>query len=241
MNLLNSKRLYCTANATWPAISVRQHEGWDIRDGGGAGKRVSAATLALPSWADITPAEQAMQALGQEMLFMIREGETELDMRLEMRGYRIVDPVIIYACENALLVPKFLPKAQSYAIWEPLQVMREIWAMGGINAERIAVMHRVNGLKTGLLARSTDSPAGTAFLALDGDIAMIHAVEVLQNFRRTGVARKLMAQAAKWAHDNGANYMSLMTTVKNVAANELYKSMGMKPVSHYHYRTKEST
>ena len=113
--------------------------------------------------------------------------------------------------------------------------------MGGINAERIALMHRVKGTKTGLLARSADTPAGTAFLALDGDIAMIHAVEVLQSFRRTGVAQKLMAQAAKWAQDNGATYMSLMTTTKNVAANKLYQSMGMKPVSHYHYRTKEST
>ena len=143
--------------------------------------------------------------------------------------------MIIYACKNALLVPKFLPAAQSYAIWEPLQVMREIWAMGGINAERIALMHRVKAPKTGLLARSADTPAGTAFVALNGDIAMIHAVEVLQSFRRTGVARKLMAQAAKWAQDNGATYMSLMTTAKNVAANELYQSMGMKPVGHYHY------
>ena len=241
MNLLNTKRLYSAANATWPAMSVRQHEGWDIRDGAGAGKRVSAATLALDGWTDIAPAEQAMQALGQEMLFMIREGETELDMRLEVRGYKIIDPVIIYACKNALLAPKFLPTAQSYAIWEPLQVMREIWAMGGINAERIALMHRVKAPKTGLLARSADTPAGTAFVALNGDIAMIHAVEVLQSFRRTGVARKLMAQAAKWAQDNGATYMSLMTTAKNVAANELYQSMGMKPVGHYHYRKKEST
>ena len=241
MNLLNTKRLYNATNATWPAMSVRRHEGWDIRYGAGAGKRVSATTLALDSWTDIAPAEQAMQALGQEMLFMIREGETELDMRLEVRGYKIIDPVIIYACENAFLVPKFLPVAQSYAIWEPLQVMREIWAMGGINAERIALMHRVQGPKTGLLARSADTPAGTAFLALDGDIAMIHAVEVLQSFRRTGVAQKLMAQAAKWAQDNGATYMSLMTTTKNVAANKLYQSMGMKPVGHYHYRTKEST
>ena len=241
MNLLNTKRLYSVANATWPAMSVQQYEGWDIRDGAGAGKRASAATLALDGWTDIAPAEQAMQALGQEMLFMIREGETELDMRLEVRGYKIIDPVIIYACKNSLLAPKLLPVAQSYAIWEPLQVMREIWAMGGINAERIALMHRVKAPKTGLLARSADTPAGTAFVALNGDIAMIHAVEVLQSFRRTGVARKLMAQAAKWAQDNGATYMSLMTTAKNVAANELYQSMGMKPVGHYHYRKKEST
>ena len=241
MKLPNTEMLYRAIDATWPALSVRRHEGWDIRDGAGAGKRVSAATLALDSWADIALAEQAMQALGQEMLFMIREGETKLDMELEARGYKVVDPVTLYVCKNTRLVPKFLPAAQSYAIWEPLQVMREIWSAGGINAERIALMHRVQGPKTGLLARSADTPAGTAFLALEGDIAMIHAVEVLHSFRRTGVARKLMAQAAKWAQDNGATYMSLMTTTKNVAANKMYQSMGMKPVGHYHYRTKENT
>lgn len=240
MNFPDIPRLYDTTNATWPALSVRRHEGWDIRNGAGGGKRASAATLAQESIADIAVAELAMLALGQTKLFMIRQNDTELDMALAARGYEIIDPVTLYVCENAALVPEMLPRAQSYAIWEPLQVMREIWAAGGITPERIELMHRVQGPKTGLLARSADTPAGAAFLALNGDIAMIHAVEVLDSFRRTGVARKLMAQAAKWAQDNGANYMSLMTTTHNAAANELYLSMGMIPAGTYHYRIKES-
>ena len=241
MNLPDVQRLYSAANATWPALSVRRHEGWDIRDGNGGGKRASAATLVQESLADIVVAEQAMLDLGQASLFMIRQNDTKLDIALEALKYKVINPTTLYACENALLVPKFLPAAESYAIWEPLQVMCGVWAEGGINAERITLMHRVQGPKTGLLARSADTPAGAAFLALDGNIAMIHAVEVLHQFRRTGVARKLMAQAAKWAQDHGANYMSLMTTDDNTAANELYQSMGLIPVGHYHYRIKEST
>ena len=240
MNLPDIQRLYDATNATWPAQSIRRHQGWDIRNGAGGGKFASAATLSQESLADIAVAEQTMLALGQAKLFMIRQDDTELDTALAERGYEIIDPVTLYVCENAALVPEMLPQAQSYAIWEPLQVMREIWAAGGITPERIELMHRVQGPKTGLLARSADTPAGAAFLALDGDIAMIHAVEVLDSFRRTGVARKLMAQAAKWAQDNGANYMSLMTTTHNAAANELYLSMGMIPAGTYHYRIKES-
>ena len=240
MNFPDIQRLYTATNATWPALSVREHEGWNIQNGGGGGKRASAATLAQEGVADIAVAERAMLDLGQNRLFMIRQTDTELDMALEARGYKIIDPVTLYICENKALVPKFMPTAQSYAVWEPLQVMCEIWAAGGINAQRIALMHRVQGPKTGLLARSADTPAGTAFLALNGDIAMIHAVEVLQGFRRTGVARKLMAQAAKWAQDNGATYMSLATTSHNLGANELYQSMGMQPIGNYHYRIKES-
>ncbi|MDG1293980.1 MAG: GNAT family N-acetyltransferase, partial [Planktomarina sp.] len=82
--------------------------------------------------------------------------------------------------------------------------------------------------------------AGVGFLALDGDIAMLHAVEVLPSFRRTGVAKKLMAQAAKWAEDQGAKYMALMATRDNTAANNLYSSLGMRPVGHYHYRIKDT-
>ena len=70
---------------------------------------------------------------------------------------------------------------------------------------------------------------------------MLHAVEVLPAFRRTGVAKKLMAQAAKWAEDHGARYMALMTTRDNTAANRLYSSLGMRPVGQYHYRIKDTS
>jgi ribosomal protein S18 acetylase RimI-like enzyme len=55
-----------------------------------------------------------------------------------------------------------------------------------------------------------------------------------------GVAKKLMAQAAKWAEDHGARYMALMTTRDNTAANRLYSSLGMRPVGQYHYRIKDT-
>jgi len=67
--------------------------------------------------------------------------------------------------------------------------MHEIWSAGNIGGNRVSVMHRVHGDKTGLLARDGDTAAGTAFMALDDEIAMVHAVEVLKSCRRKGVAR----------------------------------------------------
>jgi uncharacterized peroxidase-related enzyme len=128
---------------------------------------------------------------------MIREGDAILDAALAARGYEIIDPVILYLCETARLRPASLPRAQSYCIWEPLQIMREIWAAGGIHEPRIALMHRVQAPKTALLARSGDTPAGVGFLALDGEIAMLHAVEVLPSFRRRGVAKKTYGTGRK--------------------------------------------
>ena len=240
MTLPSVHRLYQATNTTWPARTTRQEAGWEIRDGAGGGKRVSAVTLAQKELADIDWIEATLTAQGQEHLFMIRDGDEILDEALATRGYKITDPVTLYLCDTARVRPASLPRAQSYSIWEPLHIMHEIWAVGGIQEPRIALMHRVQTPKTALLARSGDTPAGVGFLALDGDIAMLHAVEVLPSFRRTGVAKKLMAQAAKWAEDHGAKYMALMTTRDNKAANHLYSSLGMRPVGHYHYRIKDT-
>ena len=240
MNLPDAQRLYEVTNATWPTLTVEQYEGWNIRNGAGGGKRVSATTLAQSALPDIGAAEAAMCRLGQKKIFMVRDGEQVLDTRLEACGYRIIDPVTLYVCENELLVPDRIQIAQSYAIWEPVHSMLEIWAAGGINENQVSLMYRVNGSKTGLLARAADTPAGTAFVAIDGDIAMIHSVEVLKFCRRQGVGRKLMERAAKWAKSHGAKYMSLVTTKQNKAANTLYQSMGMQAAGTYHYRIKDT-
>ena len=240
MNLPNAQRLYEVINATWPTMAVEKYEGWNIRNGAGGGKRVSAATLAQSALADIGLAEAAMCRLDQQKLFIVRDGEQVLDMSLEARGYHFIDPVTLYVCENELLVPDKIPIAQSYAIWEPVHAMLEIWTAGGINENQVSLMYRVNGRKTGLLARAADTPAGTAFVAIDGDIAMIHSVEVLKCYRRQGVGKKLMERAAKWAKSHGAKYMSLVTPKQNKAANTLYQSMGMQAAGTYHYRIKDT-
>ena len=240
MSLPNARKLLRATDATWPAHSVKQKGGWKIRYGAGGGKRVSATIKVQNKLPIIEVAEDEMQALGQDKLFMILEEDYELDVALETRGYSIVDPSIIYICDILKLVSEPTPVAQTYQVWEPLEIMREIWQAGGIGDARVKVMDRVAGPKTGLLARDGDTVAGTAFVAIKDDIGMVHAVEVLQKNRRKGVARKLMAQAASWAKANGAIYMSLMTTKNNVPANKLYRSMNMEPTATYHYRIKES-
>lgn len=241
MTLPSSSALYEAINTTWPARKISVQDGWEIRDGAGGGKRASAATLAGGDLPDIERAEHAMSALDQQNLFMIRDGDNRLDDALAARGYAIIDPVTLYACENTRLTHDPLPIAQSYAIWEPVQVMRDIWAAGGISDQRIALMGRVRTPKTGLLARTGDTAAGVGFIALHDEMAMVHAVETLAEHRNKGVARKIMTQAAHWAAGHGAKYMTLMTTRDNFAANGLYQSLGLSVVGHYHYRIKETS
>src|SRR5690606_36099635 len=164
-----------------------------IRDGERGGKRVPAASAAGPVTAgDIALAEQAMTALGQPLLFAIRDATDPLDALLAGQGYRVVDPTVIRACAIETLTRHHPPRISAFTLSEPLQIMRDIWAEGGIGPARLAVMERVTGPKTAQLGRSNVKPSGAGFVALEGAIAMVHAIEVRENSRRQGAARNMM-------------------------------------------------
>lgn len=235
-------RLYDVTEATWPPADRYRAGPWTLRNGAGGGKRVSAATQAGP-WTedDLAAAESAMQLLDQDALFMIREGEEALDAALDQRAYRVIDPVNVWLCPISLLTAREPPYAIAFAIWEPLALMVDMWHDAGIGPGRIAVMERVAGPKTGLLIRDGQSPAGVAFCAVDGDVAMVHALEVLAEHRNRGMGGWLMRRAALWAQGEGAAWMSVLCTQQNEAANALYASLGMDVVGRYHYRMKTQT
>ena len=186
--------------------------------------------------ADIAAAETAMQTIGQKRLFCLWPGDEALDAQLAARGYDILDPVNIYACPATHLTDLPIPRVTVFNVWEPLAIMREIWAQGGIGPERLAVMDRVQGPKTGQLMRRSDQPAGTGFVAIHDGIAMMHALEILPDHRRQGMGAWAMRAAAFWALDNGAQTLSVICTKANVGANGLYQALGMEIVGEYHYR-----
>jgi GNAT superfamily N-acetyltransferase len=187
---------------------------------------------------DIEQAEKAMQGLGQTPLFMIRDGDNVLDKLLEDRGYAIVDPVVMYSIPVSQLTDVAIPRVTTFCVWEPLAIMAEIWAKGGIGPARLNVMERAK-CKTGILSRWNEKPAGAAFAAISDDVCMVHAVEILEHQRRQGVGVWMMRQAAFWAAEQGAKELAVLCTTANVGANGLYKSLGFCVKGHYHYRQME--
>ncbi len=230
--------LFEALEATWPAGAVVRQGSWCLRDGEGGGKRVSAATATGPvSEGEIAQAEAGMQAKGQKPLFMIRQADAALDAQLEAVGYRVVDPTDILVCPVCRLTVVPMPRVTAFTIWEPLAIMREIWAAGGIGPERLAVMSRVEA-KTAIFARNRDKPAGVGFVGLSGRIAMVHAVEVLPEQRRQGVAGWIMRAAAFWAETQGAETLAVLATRANGGAQALYSALGFVKAGQYHYRQK---
>lgn len=231
--------LYAVMDATWPAASESDIGPWLIRNGHGGGKRVSAALATRAATPEELPrAEAAMQALDQIPLFMIRQSELRLDAMLGAAGYDVIDPVNIYAAPVGDIATERPPRVTTFAIWEPLAIMRDIWAAGGIGPGRLAVMDRATCPKTGLLGRSNNRPAATAYVGLHEGVAMLHALEVLSRHRREGLGRYMMREAAFWAQAQGASHISVICTKANRAANALYHSLGMTLVGDYHYRIK---
>jgi len=241
MSLPDIQTLYDVCEATWPPAEVRAVGPVTIRNGQGGGKRVSAATVDDAfSEADLEAAEAAMLALGQSRLFMIKEGDDVLDAALAARGYEVVDPVNVYAAKAEDIATERPPRTAAIPGWEPLRIMEEIWAKGGIGPARIDVMKRAQGAKTGFVSRWNDQPAGTSFMAMHDGIGMVHAVEILPHQRRQGVGRFLMRRAAFWVLEQGGHTLSVICTQDNAGANGLYASLGMTVVGQYHYRQKNT-
>lgn len=228
--------LYDVVDATWPAAAFHRAGPWIVREGQGGGQRVSATTAVGPvARADLDSAIARQAALGQPPIFMIRPGDEDLDGWLAARGYKVKDPVVLYLAPVAALVEP-IPQVTAMTVWPPLQIQRELWAEGGIGPSRLAVMARVLGPKTAILARRDDKPAGTAFVAIHDGVAMLHALEVSPHRRRLGGGRYMMRAAANWAQANGADWISLAVTQANAGARALYASLGMEEAGNYHYR-----
>ena len=228
-------RLYTATEATWPPARCWQLGPITLRDGQGGGQRVSAATVGGPvTEADIDAAEAAMQAEGRAPLFQIRDAQA-LDDQLAARGYAIKDETILYSLPITRLTDTPIPRVTAFTLWEPLAIIKEIWGTDGIGPARLAVMERA-AVKTSVLARWNEKPAGAAFVGVDGDVAMVHGLVVLPHQRRMGVAEWMMRRAALWAQVEGAQHMAVLCVAENTGANALYQALGFEAVGRYHYR-----
>ncbi|MGJ8595136.1 GNAT family N-acetyltransferase [Sulfitobacter sp.] len=228
--------LYDVCEATWPPARSWAEGAWTLRDGAGGGKRVSAATaLGDVTDSDIPAAEAAMREIGQRPLFMIREGDGALDSMLAARGYELIDEVQLYVAPIDLLTDVPIPRVTCFTIWEPLAIMTEIWAAGGVGSARLDVMERAKN-KTGILARWNEKPGGVAYVGLHDGVTMVHAVEVSPHQRNQGVAQWMMRAAAFWGAKQGATHIAVLCVTENKPANALYTKLGFTPVGTYHYR-----
>ncbi|MEL6205355.1 MAG: GNAT family N-acetyltransferase [Pseudomonadota bacterium] len=230
-----SAELFAALEATWPPAAWHDAPGWRVPEGRGGGNRVSAARP-VTEVPDIDAMARIQDQIGQERLVQVRRGHEVLDAALEAAGYTSRDATLgLVAPVDAVAAEP--PRVTAFEVdWPMAEIGREIWAGGGIGPARVAVMDRVQGPKCAFLGRVDDQPAAAAFVACHGPIAMVHALEVLPQHRRKGVARHLMQAMALWALREGASRIGCFVTENNVAARTLYAGLGLGVETAYHYR-----
>ena len=223
---------------TWPAKTVNTVGNWHIRDGAGAGRRASAATPLGPvAEADIDQAEKAMRKIPMPPLFAVRGDQPALEALLSARGYRDHDHSIYYAAPVERLAKSPPPPVTTFEIWPPLAIMEDIWRANDLAQPRIDLMQRATCAKTALFGRTQNRAAGAAFVGAHNGYALLHALVVDNDFRRSGLGQHLTVQAALWAQNQGCHTLALAVSRDNNAALALYASLGMEPVGEYHYRS----
>ncbi|MGR3780396.1 MAG: GNAT family N-acetyltransferase [Albimonas sp.] len=237
MSFPDETRLMQALEATWPPASsdAEAVRGWRLRDGAGGGKRVSAAVSTGSD--DVEALAVAMRARGEVPLVQVPGSAAALDAKLAAAGWEVVDPTVLMVGEAEALAKLELGKhVRAVPVGVRLALLNEIWTAGGIGPERRAVMARCQGPHTQIMVRSDDRVTGVAHVAVDGDVAMLHAVEVRSSHRRQGAGRGALAGAARFALDHGAAWVALAVTEANAPARALYDGAGMETVARYHYR-----
>lgn len=226
--------LFAATHATWPAARLWRLGPYTLRDGAGGGGRASAATLDGP-FADTAPAIAAQREAGLRPLFMVRDGEDALDAALASQGLAAFNPTAILAAPAAKLAFR-AADVLTIRSDAPLAIHDALWQAGGIGPGRRAVMARVDAPRLYLLGRLDDRPAGAAFVALVGKIAMLHALHVEPFARRRSLGARLSRDAAAWAAEHGATTFALAVARANAPAIGLYASLGLTEAAAYRYR-----
>lgn len=230
----DTKRVMEAVDGSWPAAAFIPCGPFMLRRGEGGGKRVSAASVVgAYKDADIRTAEAEMCTMGQPRLFQL-SGEVALDGQLESDGYQVIDPVILYAAPPADLSGDRLEEIE-----EPSKELVSYWAGRNVGEGRINIMRRTAAPKVCLAIRDGEDIIAAAYFAVDGDVGMIHAVDVHPDHRRKDLGRKLMQGAANWATRHHVESFTLAVIAENRPARALYASMGMQECGAYHYRIKE--
>lgn len=227
--------------SSWPAAEYADAGGFRVGRGQGGGGRVSSARALGPDWDGAAIAEIARIQRGwsERPMFRVADTDPSLQQALAAEGFLRETPTAVMVADCATLAALPRPRLTAFDLWPPLAIQADIWAAGNISAPRQAAMARVTLPRTALLGRVQDRAAGAAFAAVDGSVAMVHAIEVVPALRRQGVAGWLVGRAAEWAQEQGATRLALAVSRANTGARALYDRMGFAELGGYAYWSRD--
>jgi ribosomal protein S18 acetylase RimI-like enzyme len=168
-----------------------------------------------------------------------------LDAAVAARGYTAVSPALVQLAEVEAVRRTTRPPsgvvaevhAEPDALWIEIEVTRGRFAP--IADEFLRLMRGLGRLAGFGVARVDGAPAAAALFVVDGDVTVIAAMRTVDELRRRGAARTLLATGAQWAAARGASRALLQVERGNEPALALYSSAGFTTHYGYHYRVAE--
>ena len=113
---------------------------------------------------------------------------------------------------------------------EKLIFTKEAWSLSQVKEELGGSRRLYIGAVSGE-SEGKERIVGYGGIALGDESADIHTIAVVEEFRRQGIARRLMARLERWAKDQGAKKFLLEMRVGNEEAKPLYESLGYVEIS----------
>ncbi len=229
----------------WPAAETRDIDGWLWRYSGGGSQRANSVSPLTFRGTDVEAAISAVEALyfernGPSRIQVGKElaAPADLDRRLELRGYRVQEPVTTLAKR---VFPSVIPQDAEISD-RPSDGWMEVY-LSNIKPDRRssapAILATVPRPCVFLSILAGGQVVSTALAVLHGGIVIAECIGTRADARRTGAASRVMAALEAWAVDQGATIAALQAVTANIPAQRLYGSLGYTRVNEYHYRIRE--
>lgn len=247
-----------SANA-WPSLKTLFVEGWALRFAGGYTRRAN-SVLPLHGGADRLPERvAACEALfrleGLRPVFKMTEAAPAgLDARLDGAGYAMEAPTVLMGLADIAGVAAVaggagrtgFPGAEATVLERLDAEWFEAWAsFSGPKEADLPIARAILGNivpeRRFLLLREQGRPVACALVVIEGGWAGIFDVVVKPGERDRGLGRGIMKLALDASAEAGARSSYLQVVEGNAPAENLYASLGYRPLYNYWYRTRSAS
>lgn len=243
MHLPDNREIEEAALRAWPAAQQLLFDGWVVRLSDGYTKRANSATLLYPvagseSDSTISRIEATYRSASFPVIFRLLSftNSSDLDARLAGQGFREADRSLVMSCR---LTPD-LPLDPSVRELEIGQGIEAHASMNNLTAEHMVrhrgILDRVPGQLSfsGLFDR--DDLVSCGLSVTDGPLVGLFDIVTSPAHRQKGYAARLVQGMLSRAAAQGVSTAYLQVVMTNVAAINLYESLGFGEAYRYAYR-----
>ncbi len=234
----------------WPSHKMELYDGWILRFSNFYTHRTNSVEQFAPSmlpWREKIPyCEEEYHRLGTPAVFKISPlVSSDFDYMLENRGYEIqhvTDVCTLDLQEVKNTVPCEDVELSGRISDEWIESLFRLKNMTDpVHRAIVPSMYRSIPRETvAACIRRDGRIAATGLGILDRDYIGIYAIHVKEEYRRNGMARRIMSALLSQGAAMGAGYAYLQIVQDNKKAQDLYRSMGFEKKYMYWFRTEQS-